>query len=260
MEKGIALLGLALTTLVFGDLSKGSVAAGFRRKYLLVSDLTRSYMTEVEPDKSTLNIGIAPICFRYDRATGVLTTNAWEKLTWTDKRLSWNPEDYNGIESIRLSSKLIWVPDTKLYNSLSVTEERDFTKVVVLHNGTVIWVPTIVYRTLCTNEAATRQLNCQFKIGSWTYDADTLPLALDPKPVDASEYQNSTCPVAFKSSTAFIRTKHYDCCKEPYSHAEFNIQFENQDNQVSKTGPTRASEKRARLNTDFASLAQYYLP
>lgn len=225
MGTGVAFVGVTLTALIFECLFQCPAVSASAEKDRLARDLTRSYLTAVGPDQTVLKFGLSVICSRYDRATSVLVTNAWEKMIWTDDRLRWEPEEYNGIQSIRLPSKLVWTPDVKLYNSLTPIQERDMTNVVVSHDGSVIWVPTTIYHTLCSEEEDGSGLGCQFRIGSWTYDADTLQLELDGESVDASEYQNSTCPLAFETANAAIRTKHYPCCPEPYSHAEFNIRF-----------------------------------
>lgn len=35
---------------------------------------------------------------------------------WTDVNLRWNPEDYGGIETLRISTDRIWIPDVLMYN------------------------------------------------------------------------------------------------------------------------------------------------
>jgi hypothetical protein len=35
---------------------------------------------------------------------------------WHDYSLQWKPEDYGGIESIRVPSVRVWTPDVYLYN------------------------------------------------------------------------------------------------------------------------------------------------
>lgn len=42
---------------------------------------------------------------------------------WTDIYLSWNPDNYPGVQNLRFPSNLIWVPDILLYNR-SVTSHR----------------------------------------------------------------------------------------------------------------------------------------
>ncbi|XP_031672081.1 neuronal acetylcholine receptor subunit alpha-7-like [Oncorhynchus kisutch] len=51
-----------------------------------------------------------------DEKNQVLMTNAWLQLHWTDTYLSWNPENFPGVQNLRFPSNQIWVPDILLYN------------------------------------------------------------------------------------------------------------------------------------------------
>lgn len=35
---------------------------------------------------------------------------------WQDYRLTWNPDEFDGMKKVRLPSKHIWLPDVVLYN------------------------------------------------------------------------------------------------------------------------------------------------
>ena len=35
---------------------------------------------------------------------------------WTDYRLSWDPEEHEGIDSLRISAESVWLPDVVLLN------------------------------------------------------------------------------------------------------------------------------------------------
>ena len=35
---------------------------------------------------------------------------------WRDEFLKWNPDDYEGVDEIRIPSHKIWTPDIRLYN------------------------------------------------------------------------------------------------------------------------------------------------
>ena len=37
--------------------------------------------------------------------------------TWNDKYLTWDPAEYGGVESLRVDSDDIWLPDVMLYNT-----------------------------------------------------------------------------------------------------------------------------------------------
>lgn len=51
-----------------------------------------------------------------DEKNQVLTTNVWLDQEWRDELLQWNPDDFNGITSIRIPCDLLWLPDIVLYN------------------------------------------------------------------------------------------------------------------------------------------------
>ena len=36
---------------------------------------------------------------------------------WKDDYLTWNPDDYGGVWSVKMSHEKIWVPDVMLYNT-----------------------------------------------------------------------------------------------------------------------------------------------
>ena len=49
----------------------------------------------------------------------ILTVNAWIKSRWTDYRLMWEPEQYDGLSVIRVSPETLWRPDLAVYNSVN---------------------------------------------------------------------------------------------------------------------------------------------
>lgn len=60
-----------------------SVAFGCSERERLVRDLTKSYVTSVEPDNAVVQHGIAIYCSRYDRTSGELVTSALERYVST---------------------------------------------------------------------------------------------------------------------------------------------------------------------------------
>ena len=45
-----------------------------------------------------------------------MTSSVYLTLSWRDLRLSWKPEEFNGISQIRIPSDAIWKPDFALHN------------------------------------------------------------------------------------------------------------------------------------------------
>ena len=43
-----------------------------------------------------------------------LISTAWIEMKWYDNRLSWDPDDFNGIKEITLPVSKLWVPDIVL--------------------------------------------------------------------------------------------------------------------------------------------------
>ena len=51
-----------------------------------------------------------------DEKNQVLTTSVWLKQRWDDYKLTWNPDEYDGVKYLKVPSDMIWVPDVLLYN------------------------------------------------------------------------------------------------------------------------------------------------
>jgi nicotinic acetylcholine receptor len=62
-----------------------------------------------------VEFGVNPIYFDLD-ATGVLKGRVWNKYSWEDPRLAFDPEEFGGISSFRVDPVKLWVPDIALYN------------------------------------------------------------------------------------------------------------------------------------------------
>ena len=62
---------------------------------------------------------------------------------WTDSRLTWNPEDFGGLESLSMSKntgdsmRCVWSPDLEILSNAGVETELNNPKVLVFWNGTV---------------------------------------------------------------------------------------------------------------------------
>ncbi|KAH9488351.1 Neuronal acetylcholine receptor subunit alpha-2, partial [Bulinus truncatus] len=54
--------------------------------------------------------------FDLDEKNQVLTTNVWLDQQWSDQKLHWNPDDFNGLKVLRIPCRHLWKPDIVLYN------------------------------------------------------------------------------------------------------------------------------------------------
>ena len=77
--------------------------------------------------------------------------SAYNFLTWTDKRLSWDPSEYNEVGAIRVQPHHIWTPGVILFNA----KDGQFThkyavNCIIYSNGLINWLPPALFRTTCS--------------------------------------------------------------------------------------------------------------
>ncbi|KAG7473439.1 hypothetical protein MATL_G00095930 [Megalops atlanticus] len=126
-----------------------------------------------------------------DEKNQLMTTNVWMKQEWVDMKLRWNPDDYQGITSIRVPSDSIWTPDIVLYDNADGRFEGTVTKAVVKYDGTISWTPPANYKSACTIDVTFFPFdlqNCSMKFGSWTYDGSQVDILLEDYHVDKRDY------------------------------------------------------------------------
>uniref|UniRef100_A0A3B3SP45 Cholinergic receptor, nicotinic, beta 5a n=2 Tax=Paramormyrops kingsleyae TaxID=1676925 RepID=A0A3B3SP45_9TELE len=112
----------------------------------------------------------------------IMTTNVWLNQEWNDYRLTWDPQEYEGIKKLRVPSHDIWLPDIVLYNNADGTYEVSFYCNAVLSNtGDIVWLPPAIYKSACKIEVKNfpfDQQNCTLKFRSWTYDRTEIDIVL----------------------------------------------------------------------------------
>lgn len=62
--------------------------------------------------------------YRQDEKNQVLTTNVWFDHEWQDELLIWDPDNFGGINKLRIPCDKIWLPDIVLYNRWSSVLEN----------------------------------------------------------------------------------------------------------------------------------------
>jgi len=170
---------------------------------------------------------------------GILTSNMWLRIKWNDFRLTWDPTQYEGLTAIRVPSRLIWFPDFEVYNapdfgpnSFSFQYSQSPTHVVLSSNGDVLFIPPATIRSYCEVPSAHGEpTECSIKIGSWTYDGNSMKLvAYADKPymslTEANSFGPKTGMVLISQKEDALNKKIYDCCVEPYYHMEYNFKVQ----------------------------------
>ncbi|CAG9535121.1 unnamed protein product [Cercopithifilaria johnstoni] len=110
----------------------------------------------------------------------IMTCSVWLKQVWMDKKLSWNPQSYGGVNVLYVPYEMIWVPDIVLYNNADSNYNITIsTKATLRYDGQVTWEPPAIFKTLCQIDVRWfpfDEQQCYFKFGSWTYSDDLLNL------------------------------------------------------------------------------------
>ncbi|CAF4423226.1 unnamed protein product, partial [Adineta steineri] len=79
-----------------------------------------------------------------------LVCSGWLVLEWHDYSLQWKPEDFGNIQTMRLPSTRVWTPDIILYNSADDNFEGTIkTNLVVQSNGSILFVPPGIFKSIC---------------------------------------------------------------------------------------------------------------
>uniref|UniRef100_G3Q8Y5 Acetylcholine receptor subunit beta n=1 Tax=Gasterosteus aculeatus aculeatus TaxID=481459 RepID=G3Q8Y5_GASAC len=116
-------------------------------------------------------------------------------LEWTDHRLSWKREEYDGIEVMRIPAGKVWLPDIVLINNNDgVFDVALHVHVQAYSNGRVTWTPPALYCSSCGVKVTYFPFdwqNCTMQFQSYTYDSTEIDVqyALDSKRNEIREIQ-----------------------------------------------------------------------
>ncbi|XP_004716231.1 acetylcholine receptor subunit epsilon [Echinops telfairi] len=121
-----------------------------------------------------------------------LTSSVWIVINWQDYRLNYSKEDFGGIQTLRVPSEFVWLPDIVLENNIDGQFGVAYhANVLIDEGGQVRWLPPAIYRSACAVEVTYFPFdwqNCSLIFRSQTYSAQEVAFifALD----DAGEAIN----------------------------------------------------------------------
>ncbi|XP_061175301.1 neuronal acetylcholine receptor subunit alpha-9-like isoform X2 [Saccostrea echinata] len=167
-----------------------------------------------------------------DEKNQVLTTNAWVTHKWKDIYMTWNESEYDNITKIRVPKGSIWEPDIKLYNYADERmEERRDANMVIGSDGTVLWIPQAIFKSVCKIDIMYFPFDmqtCKLKFSTWSYDGgqiDLKELYGVETGFELSDYVESNEWNVLGSSVE-KDTIIYSCCPDaPYVAITFNIRI-----------------------------------
>ncbi|MFH4973812.1 hypothetical protein AB6A40_000521 [Gnathostoma spinigerum] len=160
----------------------------------LIEELLSDYNKGVRPVKNVSDALVvkfgANLCrlLDVDEVNQVLTTSLWLELQWSDSKLTWNPDEWGNVKRIHIPSDQIWIPDVVLYNNVDGEPHISVvSQAMIDYQGTVIWMPPSIYKSLCQIDIANFPYDiqeCALKFGGWSHDGELVDLQQLPPRID----------------------------------------------------------------------------
>ncbi|CAL8304648.1 unnamed protein product [Gadus morhua 'NCC'] len=224
---------LSASLFLFG-LTLLPVCRGAHGRYAqkLMSDLFSNYTSALRPVEDTdhiinvtLQITLSQI-IDMDERNQILTTYLWNRQMWTDAYLTWSKEDYDGLDAIRIPSRLVWKPDIVLYNSANDQFSSSMeTNVVLRNDGSVMWDQPAITKSSCSVDVAFFPFDmqqCRLTFGSWTHNGNQMDLVNALDSADLADFvPNVEWEVLGMPSKKNVIL--YGCCSEPYPDITYTL-------------------------------------
>ncbi|XP_006001544.1 neuronal acetylcholine receptor subunit alpha-9 [Latimeria chalumnae] len=221
-----------LTSLVFLVTFEDAESAEGKYAQKLFSDLFENYTNALRPvedtDKAmnvTLQITLSQIK-DMDERNQILTAYLWIRQIWYDAYLIWDKDEYDGLDSIRIPSNLVWRPDIVLYNKADdeFTGPAD-TNVVLRYDGQITWDAPAITKSSCVVDVAYFPFDdqqCNLTFGSWTYNGNQVDIINGMDSGDLSDFvENVEWEV--HGMPAVKNVIMYGCCSEPYPDVTYTL-------------------------------------
>ncbi|KAK6179138.1 hypothetical protein SNE40_011560 [Patella caerulea] len=170
-------------------------------EYLLYRDLFTNYNNGARPIRNAseaLNVdfGLAlNQILDLEEKRQVLTSAVWIYEEWFDDNLQWDPEKYNGLDTLIIPSTRIWLPDVFLFNTAGENLDGFVnvtgSKAMVRYDGLIRWMIPIMLKSSCGVDVTYFPYDyqkCELRFGSWVYDITQMDMHLKPAEVDISSY------------------------------------------------------------------------
>ncbi|XP_062868240.1 5-hydroxytryptamine receptor 3A [Trichomycterus rosablanca] len=156
-----------------------------------------------------------------------VTTNIWYRQIWKDEFLVWDPEEFDGITEISLSSDAIWVPDVIISEFMDEGKSPVIPYVYVNSSGTVKNYKPIQVVSACDLEMYAfpfDKQNCTLTFRSWLHSVKEVDLALWRS---AKDIANDTREFMNDGEWELLSVPSYywklNLADKDYAHIQFNV-------------------------------------
>ncbi|CAJ0945066.1 unnamed protein product, partial [Mesorhabditis belari] len=147
------------------------------------------YTTTGHPDSNVARLNVE-MALRYlkvfglDAESQILSFFCEFEMSWTDPRLSWNPEHFNDTKFIFVTADLIWTPDNQIGNTKSLdTLHPDSMKTITLSSNGTVHLPMVYFI----------EVACVVEISRFPFDNQTCPIPVATMALDLNgQYSSMT--------------------------------------------------------------------
>jgi hypothetical protein len=171
-----------------------------------------------------------------DMRRATVSIHLWLRMSWVDPRLSWEPSDWGGVQSLTfiaspasIEESQIWTPEVELYQAERSTYAMAQKEVIVFANGTTFWSRPGEVPSLCEldglHDFPFDRVMCKLRFGGWSLPGSLQNVTADPvKPLDDKLTHKATYQeyrVVGGSVTRGVDT--FGCCPDPmgWPYVEF---------------------------------------
>lgn len=163
---------------------------------------------------------------------GVLTLHGYQRFSWHDSRLKWDPAEHAGIKHANhIPVKKLWKPDIILYNSANEYTGFHYDDVYayVYSDGTVSFDPPLYSKSVCPFDESDLYTNntvvCGLEFMSWSHSGQQLDINLIFKHAEvSSSVSNYIRKWKLVGSTAERTVIVYPCCPDiPYIKVQYDL-------------------------------------
>ncbi|XP_015683474.1 neuronal acetylcholine receptor subunit alpha-9, partial [Protobothrops mucrosquamatus] len=210
----------------------GTDAAQGKYAQMLFNELFEGYSNALRPVQDTdmvLNVTLQITLSQIkdmDERNQILTVYLWIRQTWYDAFLTWDKDRYDGLDSIRIPSNLVWRPDIVLYNKA----DDDFsepvnTNIVLRYDGKITWDAPAITKSSCVVDISYFPFDsqqCNLTFGSWTYNGNQVDIF---NTLDSGDLSDLIEDVEWEihGMPAVKNVITYGCCSEPYPDVTFTL-------------------------------------
>ncbi|XP_064208857.1 neuronal acetylcholine receptor subunit alpha-10-like isoform X2 [Anguilla rostrata] len=198
----------------------------------LLTDLFSNYTNALRPVQDTDNIMNVTLqitlsqIIDMDERNQILTSYLWIRQVWIDAFLTWDKNDYDGLDTIRIPSSYVWKPDIVLYNNADDQFSGSMaTNVVIRHDGQIMWDSPAITKSSCKVDVSFFPFDaqqCRLTFGSWTHNGNQMDIhnALDS--ADLADFvENVEWEVLGMPAKKNVIL--YGCCSDPYPDITYTL-------------------------------------